>query len=144
MIKVRKAIQKDADQLVFLMRELIEGEENDPAAVRNELEQMEQDDHYFLAVACEGKTIVGSIMGVLCRDICKGCRPFLVIENVITKDGWRGKGVGCLLFETVEQWGKDHRCAYSMLVSGCNRTGAHVFYEQIGYSKACGFRKYFD
>ena len=59
-----------------------------------------------MAVACEGKTIVGSIMGVLCRDICKGCRPFLVIENVITKDGWRGKGVGRLLFETVEQWGK--------------------------------------
>ena len=87
MINVRKAISKDADQLALLMCELIEGEENDPAAVRSELEQMEQDDHYFLAVACEGDEIVGSVMGILCRDICKGCRPFLVIENVITKDG---------------------------------------------------------
>ena len=40
MINVRKAISNDADQLALLMRELIEGEENDPAAVRNELEQM--------------------------------------------------------------------------------------------------------
>lgn len=143
MIIIRKADIKDTEQLSSLMSELIE-EPNDPELVGAELERIAQDDHYFLAVACEGDEIVGSVMGILCRDICKGCRPFLVIENVITKNGCRGKGVGKLLFQEVEQWGKAHSCAYSMLVSGCGRTGAHVFYEKIGYSRACGFRKYFD
>lgn len=39
------------------MRELIEGEENDPAAVRNELEQMEQDDHYFWRLPVRAKLL---------------------------------------------------------------------------------------
>ena len=143
MIIIRKAEKNDAVQLTALMDELI-SEPNDLAVVATEIEEMGQDERYYLAVACDGETIAGSIMGVLCRDICKGGRPFLIIENVITKEDYRGSGVGRCLFDEVERWGREHRCAYSALVSGCKRTGAHAFYERIGYEKACGFRKYFD
>ncbi len=143
MITVRKAEVADTKQLVALMDELIH-ETNNPEAVANEIEEIRRDERYYLAVACDGEVIAGTVMGILCRDICKGGRPFLVIENVITHEAYRGNGVGRLLFEEVERWGKENRCAYSFLASGCGRTGAHVFYERIGYSRVCGFRKYFD
>ena len=46
------------------------------------------------------------------------------------------------MFEFIENWGREKECHYCILVSGMNRTGAHKFYDAIGYSEVKGFKKY--
>ena len=46
------------------------------------------------------------------------------------------------MFAFIEDWGREKECHYCILVSGLNRTGAHKFYDAIGYSEVKGFKKY--
>ena len=58
------------------------------------------------------------------------------------EDMVRRAGIGRALFEKIEQIASENTCAYSILVSSGYRTGAHRFYENMGYSEnVVGFRK---
>ena len=71
--------------------------------------------------------------------------PFLVVEDVIVRSDQRGKGVGRMLMEALDQFAQEKGCAYSFLVSSDFRTGAHSFYESMGYTDGVvGFRKIYN
>jgi Predicted acetyltransferase len=58
----------------------------------------------------------------------------------------RRQGVGAKLLHAVEEWAKSTGAAGVRLVSGYSRTGAHRFYEALGYSNRKdqkNFVKYF-
>lgn len=142
-IVVRKAEQEDADGLHVLMVELM-GRDCDRVALEQQLGCILRNPDYALFVACEGGELVGTVMGVACYDPGFNGKRFGIIENVVVAPTARGKGVGRKLFDAVEAWAEDEmNCAYIQLVSGTQRTGAHVFYERIGYARAMGFRKIF-
>lgn len=46
----------------------------------------------------------------------------------------RGRGIGRLLLEYVENWARECGCAAVRLVSGFNREDAHRFYRSCGYT----------
>lgn len=98
----------------------------------------------FLLVAenTENGDLCGSLLGVAFEDICGDCKPILLVENVVTDEAYRGRGVGRGMFAFIEDWGREKECHYCILVSGLNRTGAHKFYDAIGYSEVKGFKKY--
>jgi len=77
-------------------------------------------------------------------QIAKECKPFMVIENVIVKSAWRGRGIGVRLMEAIEETGRQRECYFTMFVSGGHRKEAHQFYEAIGYDLdfVQGFKKY--
>lgn len=92
-----------------------------------------------MAVAKEKGEIVGSALGICCSVFGESV---LVVEDVIVRSDQRGKGVGRMLMEALDQFAKEKGCAYSFLVSSDFRTGAHSFYESIGYTDGVvGFRK---
>ena len=67
---------------------------------------------------------------------------FLVIEDVIVKEGLRGKGIGRKLMEALDEFALSHDCAYAILVSSGHRIDAHQFYKHTGYTEHVeGFRK---
>lgn len=139
----RKANVGDVPALDILMSELMSDlfGKNNRARMEQVVAEMQQDARYYLAVACEGEQVVGTAMGVLCHDLCGECRPFMVIENVIVSQVYRGKGVGRGLLQELERWGRAQGCTYIDLVSSAFRTQAHRFYEAMGYSSEGGFRK---
>ena len=129
MITIEALKQEDMPQLIELYKELI------PPHIEfnTSLERC------FLAVAKENGEIVGSALGICCQCLVN---PFLVVEDVIVRSDQRGKGVGRMLMEALDQFAKEKGCAYSFLVSSDFRTGAHSFYESIGYTDGVvGFRK---
>lgn len=98
---------------------------------------------YLLVAVNEGSgEIVGSLLGVVFEDICGDCRPILLVENVAVLERYQGRGVGRMMFEEIERWGREMDCHYEMLVSGMSRTGAHKFYKAIGFDEVKGFKKY--
>ena len=140
-MKIRKASLEDASGLSSLMEELM-GLPSNIAALQHTLKQMISNPAYLLLVAEQDGQLIGTVMGILCYDIYKDCRPFVTIENVIVSQKSRGLGVGKQLFFALEEWAGQQNAAYLMLVSGNERTGAHQFYQTLGYEEQKGFRKY--
>ncbi|MCM3747939.1 GNAT family N-acetyltransferase [Paenibacillus pasadenensis] len=130
---IRKAEPRDAEALSGLFAELM-GFESDTLQMGSQLEQIASEPHYYVAVAELEQELAGTAMGIVCRDLVGSCAPFLLIENVIVSQKSRGSGVGRLLMQALEGYGKDHSCSYTILASSNERIEAHRFYENIGYS----------
>lgn len=138
--RIREVRVGDAAALSELFQEFI----SQPSAVdvlAKQIERLVNDAHYFVAVACEHETVIGTAMGIVCYDLVGNCDPFLVIENVVVAAASRGLGVGKLLVRALEAFGQANRCNYILLVSGEKYTRAHRFYEALGYEKHLGFKK---
>ncbi|WP_068672043.1 GNAT family N-acetyltransferase [Oceanobacillus sp. Castelsardo] len=141
MVKVEKAKKEDIPELLELYKELIPLE----TSLEQSLEiytNILLDENYFLFVAKDNDEVVGSALGICCISLTV---PFLVIEDVIVKDGNRGKGIGRQLMESLDKFATDKNCAYAILVSSAFREGAHQFYEKAGFTDSViGFRKLYS
>ncbi|MGN0145184.1 MAG: GNAT family N-acetyltransferase [Clostridium sp.] len=135
---IEKLKIEDIAQVLELNRDLVPFEFSDDKAVEL-YKEMSLNENYFLAVAKEDNMIIGTAMGICCHALSA---PFLVIEDVIVKEGLRGKGIGRKLMESLDEFAKEKNCAYAILVSSGFRKGAHKFYENVGFTDSVrGFRK---
>ena len=55
-------------------------------------------------------------------------------ENVITDINYRKTGIGRKLIEMAIEYAKENNCYKAVLQSGIKRTGAHEFYEKLGFN----------
>ncbi|MET3212127.1 UNVERIFIED_CONTAM: GNAT superfamily N-acetyltransferase [Paenibacillus sp. PvR008] len=55
------------------------------------------------------------------------------VLGFVVKEKYRNQGVGSMLIERLEQWGKSHGFSGIKLLSHASRIHAHSFYEQRGY-----------
>ena len=55
------------------------------------------------------------------------------IAALVVDDAQRSRGVGALLIEQVEAWGREHGCKTIGLRSNVILDRAHKFYERLGY-----------
>ena len=143
MIDTREATLEDMDGIERLYLQLGGSDHGLSSMYRDIFAQMKSDSAYHLLVAVnEDNYVVGSILGIVCKSLAAHYEAFLVIEDVIVDDTLRRAGIGRSLFEKIEQIASENTCAYSILVSSGYRTGAHRFYENMGYTEnVMGFRK---
>ena len=130
-------------QLALLFEEL-SGNQTNIAKMAENFEWMQLNDDYILLGAFLDQKLVGSLMGIICRDLVGECKPFMVIENVIVSGEFRGRGIGKELMLAIEKIGIERGCYYVIFVSGAKRIEAHRFYESLGYrlDEVQGFKKY--
>ena len=126
----RKAELSDIPKLNPLLAQLSDAMA-DPQKMAEKMKKIAKNEDNYLLVAenTENGDLCGSLIGVVFEDICDTCKPILLVENVVTDEKYRGKGVGRGMFEAIETWGREKECHYCVLVSGLQRTGAHKFYE---------------
>ena len=143
MIEIRRIMEGELPRLAVLLEQLSE-DKSDPVKMNESYRKIADDGGYILLGAFVDGVLAGSLMGIVCHDLVGACRPFMVIENVIVAEEFRGKGIGKLLIESIEKEGRTRNCSYTMFVSGIKRTGAHAFYESVGYAPDMvrGFKKY--
>ena len=136
---VRYVKISDAAALLNLMEQLME-EKCELKSIKIQLEKiLKSKNHHILVCENEKGEILGTAMGVVCHDLYKS--NFMVVENFVVDESARGKGVGRILMESLEKIAKDNDCWYMNLVSSAFRTGAHKFYEKVGFLREGGFRK---
>jgi GNAT superfamily N-acetyltransferase len=58
---------------------------------------------------------------------------FVVIAGLVVDRNYRRQGIARMLVERVEAWARDQGCDVIRLSSSSTRTGAHRFYEQLGF-----------
>lgn len=135
---IEKLKEEDIPDLLELYNNLIPFETSVDKSLET-YKEMLKDDNYFLATAKEDNRVLGSALGICCKCLAVS---FLVIEDVIVKDGLRGKGIGRELMKSLDEFAKRKHCAYAILVSSAYRKEAHKFYGNAGFTDSVrGFRK---
>jgi predicted N-acetyltransferase YhbS len=143
MITIQKLTAADLPELAVLYQELMSEPTND-AAMAATFEWMAANSDYLTLVAKLDGAVVGSLMGIVCRELVGRCRPFVVIENVIVAPDRRRMGVGRALMTEIEHLARERDCSMIEFCSGSHRKEAHRFYESLGYGLDVvqGFRKW--
>ena len=85
--------------------------------------------------AFSGDELVAACNAAIIPNLTRGCRPYAVIENVVTSAAHRRRGYGAaVLREALARcWARD--CYKVMLMSASGRAAAHEFYEAIGFDR---------
>lgn len=131
-MKIVALTERDLPDLAQLYRQF-RGEESSLEDMRTTFPQLQKNTDYTLIGVKEGGRLVGSVMGVLCRELYGRCRPFMVVEDVIVDQAHRRGGIGTLLMRAIEQEAFRNQCSYIMLVTDATRREALGFYEHLGY-----------
>ena len=138
---IERLKKQEIPQLLALYKELADYE-NSVEICEQIFYKIDSDENYYLLVAKENNKIIGTALGIVCYSIPVSAMPFMIIEDVVVKKEYRKKGVGKKLFEKLDKIANENNCAYSFLVSGEKRKGAHKFYLKQGYNEPVkGFRK---
>ncbi len=139
---IRKLKEADLQALEKLYRQFW-NEESDIETMKNKYQEIKNDSRYLLLAAVFEDKVVGSIFGVMCEELYGHCRPFLVMEDLIVDENYRGKGIGKALLREIEETGKKLKCSQILFVTETGRKEAISFYEKAGYSSEThiGFKK---
>lgn len=102
----------------------------------------ENSDYIVLCAKSEGK-VVGSVLGIVCKELFGKAQPFMVLEDVAVLNSHRRQGIARLLLNGIEEYARQCQCTMILFVSSAHRTGAHKLYESLGYAadKVNGYRK---
>jgi len=87
-------------------------------------------------VAAEGKEIVSTCCVTVIPNLTRGGRPYAMIENVITDEGRRRRGIGAQILREAVAVARGCGCYKVVLLSSAKRVQAHAFYEAIGFDGA--------
>ena len=133
-MEIRKISQKDLDTLMDLYVQLSPINEGLPAQKREEIwEQIQNDDKITYLGAYENDQLIATCFLTIIPNFSNQGRPSGFIENVVTDEKWRGKGVGSQLLKKAIELAKEQNCYKVFLESGITRTGAHDFYRSLGF-----------
>ncbi len=96
--------------------------------------EIERNPYYKYYVAVESGIVVGTCNISVIPNLTRGCRPFAVVENVITDASHRNRGIGRRLMEMAVGFARNANCYKVLLLSSMKRKEAHLFYESIGFN----------
>jgi len=134
MIEYGTLIEKDVLSLLELYKQLIpDDNELDEINANNIWKYIEkQNIKYFIAK--ENGKIIASCYICIIPNLTRGGKSIGFIENVITDIEYRGKGIGKNIIKNAIEYAKAQNCYKIILQSGKERTGAHKFYESLGFN----------
>jgi GNAT superfamily N-acetyltransferase len=72
-----------------------------------------------------------SIIPNLTRD----CRPYGVIENVVTHESYRKNGYGKIILTSTLEYAWERNCYKAMLMTGRLNEATFKFYESVGFNR---------
>jgi GNAT superfamily N-acetyltransferase len=87
---------------------------------------------YFIAL--DNMKIVSTCNITLVPNLTRNGKSFAIIENVITDNDYRRKGIGKKVIQNAIQYAKENHCYKVVLLSSMKRTESHRFYESIGFN----------
>jgi GNAT superfamily N-acetyltransferase len=95
-------------------------------------EKIENNDiKYFVAI--ENNKIISSCYLAIIPNLTRNGKSNGFIENVITDEKYRKKGIGKKVIEMAIEYGKQNNCYKIILQSSYKRKENHIFYEKCGF-----------
>ena len=132
---VREAVKKDLDELLNLY--LFLHEKNIPKNseyLENTWKTIIEDiNHHIVIKEINGK-IVSSCVCVIVPNLTRNIRPYALIENVVTNEGYCGKGYATECLNYAKEIAIKNNCYKMMLLTGTKSENILAFYKSAGYN----------
>ena len=89
---------------------------------------------YYLIGEIDGTMISSCTMAII-PNLTRGARPYGLIENVVTRRGYRKRGYGTRILQHALQIAWERGCYKVMLLTGRKDKATLRFYEQAGFKR---------
>ena len=80
--------------------------------------------------------LVGTCVVAIIPSLAHGCRPWAVIEHVVTHPDYRRKGIGSSLLRAALAQADGENCYKVMLATGSKNPATLRFYENAGFRRS--------
>ena len=132
---VREAVKEDLDELLNLYLFLHEKNipENSEHLENTWKTIIEDVNHHIVVKEINGK-IVSSCVCVIVPNLTRNIRPYALIENVVTNEGYRGKGYATECLNYAKEIAIKNNCYKMMLLTGTKNENTLAFYKSAGYN----------
>ncbi len=133
---IREAVKDDLNGLLTLYMQLHDNPFPDINDRINSIwDSIISDPNHHIIVAEEDGMIVSSCVCVIIPNLTRGQRPYAFIENVITDEKWRKKGLATACLNYARDIAVNENCYKVMLLTGSKEQSTLDFYERAGYNK---------
>ena len=134
---VREASKEDLDALLNLYLFLHEDSIPDhDQHLRDTWEKIIGDpDHHLIVNEVDGR-IVSSCVCVIIPNLTRNIRPYAFVENVVTHQDYRRKGLAAACLDYAREIARAENCYKMMLLTGSKDPKTLRFYESAGYNSS--------
>ena len=133
---IREIVESDYAGLMKLYMQLHNNpfpeKDNSMAELWNRI--LKDKDHHII-IAQEDGEIVSSCVCVIIPNLTHGQRPYALIENVITHEAYRKKGLATACLNYAREIAEKENCYKMMLLTGSKEESTLKFYEKAGYNR---------
>lgn len=92
-------------------------------------------DHHIIVAEEDGK-IVSSCVCVIIPNLTHGHRPYAFVENVVTDENYRKRGLATACLNLAKEIAERENCYKLMLMTGSKRESTLDFYKRAGYNSS--------
>ena len=133
---VREIMDKDFRGLMKLYMQL----HNNPMPeetqeIKDLWKQILEDKNHHIIVAEEDGKIVSSCVCVIIPNLTHGQRSYAFVENVITDEAYRKRGLATACLDYAKEIAQNENCYKMMLLTGSKEESTLNFYERAGYNR---------
>lgn len=107
----------------------------EPALVEAVWEQIQADANHHCFGAFEDRVLVSSCILCIIPNLTRGCRPYGLIENVVTHSDFRRRGHAKAVLHHALRHAWDQGCYKVMLLTGRKTEDAYRLYESAGFDR---------
>ena len=132
---LREAVKEDLYELLNLYLFLHEKNipENSEHLENTWKTIIEDVNHHIVVKEINGK-IVSSCVCVIVPNLTRNIRPYALIENVVTNEGYHGKGYATECLNYAKEIAIKNNCYKMMLLTGTKSENTLAFYKSAGYN----------
>lgn len=139
-VQIREARQADLESVLGLYAAI----EDSPADVLNLEEaqavwaQFARYPSYRLWVACDPaahNAVVGTYALLVMHNLAHRGAPSAIVEDVVVAQDLQGRGIGRQMMAHAMRQARAAGCYKLALSSNARRSGAHAFYESLGFAQ---------
>ena len=132
---IREIMENDLDGLLKLYMQL----HNNPmlektAELLQIWNEIFQDKNHHVIVAEENGEIVSSCVCVIIPNLTHNQQPYAFIENMITDERFRKKGLATQCLDFAKKIAQEENCYKMMLLTGSKEESTLNFYRKAGYN----------
>lgn len=132
---IREITTADFEALMTLYMQLHHNDmPEDTEEIRQLWKQILDDKNHHIIVAEEDGKIVSSCVCVIIPNLTHGQQPYALIENVITDEKHRGKGLATQCLDYAKDIALKENCYKLMLLTGSKKESTLNFYRRAGYN----------
>lgn len=134
-MEIREAEAADLPRVLPLFGQLgmDDGRVLDADGARTLFEKMRRYPDYRLYMAALDGQVLGAFVLLIMDNFAHLGAPSGIVEDVVVREGWRGKGIGAAMMRFAMARCREKHCYKMVLSSNRNRAEAHRFYRSLKF-----------